>query len=417
MNLIDIPKGWIITTLNDTIYFKDIIGGGTPPRQNSEYFRGGIPWIRLRDMKMRYITETEETLTEVGLKKSSAKLLPINSVILSTRATIGEVAIAKTILTTNQGFKSIICNEEQVLPEFLYYYLKSIKPILESKSKSTTYAEINRTTLSNIQIAIPSIEIQKKIVQKLDYIFQKIEDKTKILQNVQENQIKRITLIKKRISSQIITNIFNDIYSSKNISLSEMIHKTETYNPYSEPSKKIKYIELGSIDSDSKAIKSFQVILGKNAPSRARKIIRTDDVIYATVRPYYRNVAIIPNEFDKEICSTGFCVLRTKKELLPKYLFYYLQSDQAVKQILKGIRGGNYPAVTDKDIKNISIPFLCYNEQELIVKDLDVVFNKIKNIKLLLNHFHINGKGFFHDFEKIYMSILDKAFSGNLVDC
>ena len=123
--------------------------------------------------------------------------------------------------------------------------------------------------------------------------------------------------------------------------LAELVQKPERRNPELFPEKTFNYVEIGSINTDDKTIESYSQILGKEASPRARNVIRNNDVIYATTRPYYRNVAIVPQTLDGEICTTGFCVLRVKdsRVLSPRYLFYYMQSDQANTQILKSLRG------------------------------------------------------------------------------
>lgn len=104
--------------------------------------------------------------------------------------------------------------------------------------------------------------------------------------------------------------------------------------------------------------------MGKNAPGRARKSIQTEDVIFATVRPTLRRIAYIDELFNGEICSTAFCVLRSKTDkLFSRYLYYYVQRDEFVDELAKLQRGASYPAVTDSDIKNQRILLPSLNEQ------------------------------------------------------
>ena len=114
---------WSIKRIND---FAEIVAGGTPSTSVDEYWNGNIGWITPADLsnyKYRYISNGERNITELGLKKSSACLLPKNTVLLSSRAPIGYVAIAETELATNQGFKNLISDEEKVDYRFIYYWL------------------------------------------------------------------------------------------------------------------------------------------------------------------------------------------------------------------------------------------------------------------------------------------------------
>ena len=161
--------------------------------------------------------------------------------------------------------------------------------------------------------------------------------------------------------------------------LSDLIQEFEKRNPTINPDKEFKYVEIGSVSQDKK-ITNFKNILGKNAPSRARNVIRENDVVYGTTRPYYRNVVLISSDFDNEICSTGFCVLRVNS-IEPKYLFYYMLSDLANNQIIKPMRGGNYPAVSNKDVVSIKIILPKKEIQKQIVLKLDHILGELEGKK------------------------------------
>ena len=203
-------KEWKFEKLANEEIFLDIISGGTPPRANSEYFGGNIPWVRLKDMKSKYISTSNETLTEKGLKKGSRKI-PKNAIILSTRASIGKVAISQTEMCTNQGFKSIVCNNEKILPEFLYYFLLSMKSQLLKLCTSTTFAEVNLTKLkNNIIVPIPPILIQKKIIQNIKNAEEKFSLHQIQFENIKKNHEKRINHL-----LQINSSILNSAFSGK----------------------------------------------------------------------------------------------------------------------------------------------------------------------------------------------------------
>ncbi len=149
----------------------NIISGGTPSTNNSNYWDGTIPWITPKDLsnnKSKYISNGERYITQEGLNHSSAKLLPKNSVLLSSRAPIGYLALAKNELCTNQGFKSIICNEK-VLPEYLYYLLQTKVDDLISISSGSTFLELSKTAFENYEINIHDRTMQKHIVDIISF--------------------------------------------------------------------------------------------------------------------------------------------------------------------------------------------------------------------------------------------------------
>ena len=145
----------------------EIIGGGTPSTSNNEFWNGNIPWLTPRDLtgySKVYISHGERFITESGLKNSSAKLMPKGSVLLTSRAPIGYVVIAKNEICTNQGFKSLVPNFEILNSEFLYYWLKSNTDYLQQLGTGTTFAEISGSVVKNIDISQESKTIVKNIV-------------------------------------------------------------------------------------------------------------------------------------------------------------------------------------------------------------------------------------------------------------
>lgn len=145
----------------------------------------------------------------------------------------------------------------------------------------------------------------------------------------------------------------------------------ETRNPKAEPDKPFIYIDISSIDNCSKKIIRTLTLLGSEAPSRARRVIRLKDVLVSTTRPNLNAVAIVSQELDNQICSTGFCVLRAKKEIDPFFLFAFVRSPQFVQKVSDLVKGALYPAVTDKQIFDISIPLPPLSEQKRIAAVLN----------------------------------------------
>lgn len=245
-------------------------------------------------------------------------------------------------------------------------------------------AGVNSGMLGDLEIPTPRIGIQRKIIKKIINTNQYFKKIWEIRQSTEEK------------SNKIIPSVLNKIFKKQNKpeiqekKLRDLVQEKERRNPQEEPDKEFKYIEIGSIDTQGKKIAEYSKLLGKNAPSRARNVIRFNDVIYATTRPYYRNVTEIPRYFDNEICSTGFCVLRvnSEKELLPKYLYYYLQSDVATEQILDAMKGAHYPAVGDDDVKDISIfvPKIEVQKSQILkIEHLKLQTEKIRNINGEIN--------------------------------
>ena len=174
-----------------------VVGGATPSTKKSEnYENGDISWITPKDLSTfcgRYIKQGERNITETGYRSCSTQLLPRNSVLFSSRAPIGYVAIAAKELCTNQGFKSVIPNEN-IDPLFLYYLLKYNKHNIESMGSGTTFKEVSANTMRNIIVFVPSDKrVQEKIASILGALDNKIEENERINNNL-EQQIEMVLL-------------------------------------------------------------------------------------------------------------------------------------------------------------------------------------------------------------------------------
>ena len=168
----------------------EVVGGATPSTKKSEnYENGTISWITPKDLSKfhdRYIYHGERNITKIGLKSCSAKMLPKNTILFSSRAPIGYLAIAGTELCTNQGFKSVIPNANTDFL-FLYYLLKFHKQIIEHMGSGTTFKEISGNTMKSIKVSVPvDISEQHKIAIILSAIDDKIELNNKINQNLEQ---------------------------------------------------------------------------------------------------------------------------------------------------------------------------------------------------------------------------------------
>lgn len=144
-----------------------IESGGTPSSSDPSYWDGNIPWVTLVDVRNKYVETTTRRISLSGLKNSSATVLPVGTVLFSSRATIGNVSIAKIELATNQGFKNFICDENKLIPEYLYYFLNYEAKRIEASCPGTTYKEISKSKIGKYTIPLPSLDDQKRIVEIL----------------------------------------------------------------------------------------------------------------------------------------------------------------------------------------------------------------------------------------------------------
>ncbi|MCA2693386.1 MULTISPECIES: restriction endonuclease subunit S [unclassified Microcystis] len=174
-NYSDLPLGWKIVQLQD---IGKIVSGGTPSTKVAEYWEEEICWISPADLSgynQKYISKGNKSISKFGLENSSAKLMPKGSILFSSRAPIGYVAIASNSLATNQGFKSIIPNEN-IFNEYIYYYLKSAKQLAEKHANGTTFKEISAKAFASLSIPLPPLPEQHRIVEKIEELFSELDN-------------------------------------------------------------------------------------------------------------------------------------------------------------------------------------------------------------------------------------------------
>lgn len=159
--------------------------------------------------------------------------------------------------------------------------------------------------------------------------------------------------------------------------LGEMLQTTESVNPILAPNRDFEYIDVSSVSNTTFRIESTQHLKGKEAPSRARRLVRSKDVLFATIRPTLQRIAVVPDSLDGQVCSTGYFVLRPTAAIDPRFVFYYLFTKPFRDQMEGLQKGASYPAVNDSDVRAQLIAFPSIEEQKRIVGVLDEAFEGI----------------------------------------
>ncbi|MCD6197534.1 MAG: restriction endonuclease subunit S [Deltaproteobacteria bacterium] len=169
-----IPEGWRFRKVSE---IAEVVGGGTPKTKKPEYWGGDIPWLTPKDLSgehFRYVSRGERNITKAGIENSSARLVPLGTVLLTSRAPVGYVAMAKNPIATNQGFRSLVVNEEHD-PDFIYYLLLHNTDYLKQHASGSTFQELSGSTLKSLEFLIPPLSEQRAIAHILGSLDDKIE--------------------------------------------------------------------------------------------------------------------------------------------------------------------------------------------------------------------------------------------------
>ena len=267
-----------------------VVSGGTPSTSKNEYWYGDISWITPKDLSSYeniYISKGERNISQDGLNNSSAKLVPKNTVLMTSRAPIGYIAIADNELSTNQGFKSLICNENLCHYKYFYYWLKMNIKYIINNSNGSTFKEISGRTFKNLEISLPTINEQKKISNILWNIDEKISLLKKINKNLEELMH---VLFKKYFIDNNPFYVENDenwnIIKLKDL----IIRNRDKINDFDNWKDEL-LIDLSNMPRFSIAISNFDK--GKKFTSNIYKLNKYD-LLFGSIRPYFGKVGFSP---------------------------------------------------------------------------------------------------------------------------
>jgi type I restriction enzyme S subunit len=155
------------------------------------------------------------------------------------------------------------------------------------------------------------------------------------------------------------------------VRLADVVEPVSTWNPEKTPASWFEYVDLSAVDQQTKSIVNPTVICGSDAPSRARQLVTTGDVLVSTVRPNLNAVAVVPAKLDGATASTGFTVLRPSSRVDSRYLFHWVRSAAFVEDMVRKATGASYPAVSDRIVKESPISLPSVDEQRRIAAILD----------------------------------------------
>jgi len=364
---------WVTKSINDLAV---VIGGGTPDTTVKSYWDGEIQWFTPSEIgKNKYVDSSLRTITEVGLNNSSAKLLPPNTILLSSRATIGECSLSLRECATNQGFQCLVSKKCNV--DFLYYLIQTKKKDLIRKSCGSTFLEISANEVRKIQVSVPSDVEQQKIAELLSLIDERIATQNKIIEKLQ-------SLIKGLIDDIITLKCgqlvaFETLYSKAGEGGTPTTSNTEFYDNGSIPFIKIDDLSNKYLSAN----KDYITELGLKKSSAW--LIPTHSIIYsngATIG------AISINKYP--VCTKqGILGIVPNTNIDVEFLYYFMQSSYFQKEVERVVTEGTMKTAYLKDINHIKCPIPDLDRQKEISHLLSVLSLKEDVERQLLQKYQI----------------------------
>ena len=345
----------------------EIISGGTPKTDIDEYWNGEINWFTPSELdNHKYIYESYRKITKSGLDNSSAKLLPVNSILISSRATVGEVAINKVESTTNQDFETIITNENMDY-EFIYYSIMNLRKELLRLSYGSTFLSITKKDLGKINIPFPKISEQRKIssfLSKIDYKIELLEEKYQYYQDFKKYLMQQIFAQKLRFDDncQYETKKVKDFLIESKIEGIDDINKRLT----------VKLNLKGITVRESKTIE---------IEGATKQFIRkSGQFIYGKQNLHKGAFGIVPKELDGYLTSSDIPSFDFKGEIEPKWFYYYFSRKSFYEKLESLSTGTGSKRISPKDFLNIKIIVPEIKEQQRIVCLFAKIDKKIEQI-------------------------------------
>jgi len=371
------PTEFPFICLGDEKYFT-IYSGGTPSSANPNYWGGGINWITLADLPaenlVTKISKTERAISAEGLENSNAKLLPVNSVVVSSRATIGRVGIVKTELATNQGFKNIVIRDPSlVLPEYLAFVLIGKRDEMLSLASGATFKEISKESFGTIQVPLPPLAKQQQIVNELEGYRQMIDSARSIVEKYSPTIPQRIKGELRALET--IATIRPPKGEVKELSRDTLV----SFVPMAD-------VNTHSVSFAPKEVRPISEVLG------GFTYFREDDVLLAKIAPCFENgKSGIARNLKNGIGfgSTEFIVIRANTAITyPEWIYYHISSKEFLLQGKSFMTGTAGQQRIDLDyVKQYQIPVPPLEVQRAILEEIQTEQTLVESSKQLIEVF------------------------------
>lgn len=394
-----LPANWVWVRLDSV---SEIVTGGTPSKNNDEYYGGTFPFVKPADLDQgRHVVFATEYLSEKG--KNASRVIPAESTSVCCIGTIGKCGYLEMEATTNQQINSVIPKIKKL---FIYYYCCTeyfLNQLLNLAS-ATTISIVNKSKMSCTSVPLPPLAEQQRIIDRIESLFEKLEQAKGLIQDALDSfENRKAAILHKAFSGELTKNWRekNNIgmESWKNCLLGDcVIFGKEKYDP-STAGIAMPYIGLEHIEKNKGIIGT-----GNSEDIRSLKtVFRTGDILYGKLRPYLNKHDIATFN---GICSTDILVMSTDNFSTSRYINSLLNTSSFLDYSIANSKGINLPRVSEKIISEYEFKMPTIIEQEEIINILDDVMEKENNAFILYD--------LTDNIDLLKKAILARAFRGEL---
>jgi type I restriction enzyme S subunit len=378
----------------------EIVSGATPRTSEEAYWDGDVCWATPKDLSELegpYIDDTPRKITRAGLASCAASILPPESVLFSSRAPIGHVAINTVPMATNQGFKSFVPKRESIVPKFLYHWLRAHRKQLESMGNGATFKEVSKAVVSRIQIPVPPIAEQRRIAEVLD--------RAEALRAKRRAALAQLDTLTQAIFLDMFGDPLTNPKALPTAALGELCsritdgtHQSPKWSAQGHPFLFVSNVVSGEIDFDTEKFISDET----HAELTRRCPIEVGDVLYSTVGSY--GVPAVVRSSKKFAFQRHIAHIKPNRDVLDsEFLRVMLASPSLKRQADKSARGIAQKTVNLSDIREFVVLRPPMADQRQFVRIVDT-------IQLLRNKY----KRSLDELGACFMSLQDRAFRGAL---
>ena len=332
----------------------EIYSGGTPKRSVSEYWTGGnVPWVKIGDITEKYVSSTEEFITQAGLNNSSAKLFKPGTLLYSIFASIGAVGILNILAATNQAIAGLVIRDNSLDHDFLYHYLKSREVASKTSGRGVAQSNINLTILRNMQVPVPPLVVQKEIVQNLEIVSRQLK--------MAKLQLSKLdSLVKSRFVEMFGDPIDGTFWAKRKLSNLYEVKSSKRIYAREQTKDGVPFLRLADIGSliDSGISDSGLFISEERFEElRSKGLVPNPGDVLVTARGTLGRCYIIkPSDcfYFQDGMITWLAVIESSP--LPSYLLAVFNNPHFIEELNRNCSGTTVKYLSISDLANVAIP-------------------------------------------------------------
>ncbi|NOH01165.1 MAG: hypothetical protein HND47_03910 [Chloroflexi bacterium] len=392
-----IPTNWRWVKLEDLAKLQS---GGTPLRGNAQYYGGTIPWAKIQDLTNsgKWISSTEEYITEIAIQDSSAQIFPEKTVLFAMYGSIGTCSIAEKPIATNQAILGCVCGD-QLLPEYLYFWFSYNKEKFLKMGRGGTQANLNAGIVKSFEIPLPPLEEQKRIAARLDEQMRHIEQ----ARLAAEESLSAARELPSAYLQEVLGSDVSNTWTKTQLGEVLTLRK-EVIHPYDNPKGPAVFVGLEHIESNT-GIRTGSVEVEMSKLTGRKPKYYKGDIVYGYLRPYLNKVWVA--EFNG-LCSVDQYVYSVDENKADTdFIAWFMRSPIYLKRAPVNGAPGQLPRIRTEEVASVEINLPPLKEQKKIASQIS---KKLSTTNELISTLETQ----LAEIESLPSAVLGQAFAGEI---